>query len=59
MKIPKRSEMVASQIAGKNAKVAGHEFEHKLAVKAVYLGFPVYPSTCAPTQGPSIIPKPA
>ena len=23
--------MVASQIAGKNAKVAGHEFEHKLA----------------------------
>ena len=31
MKIPKRSEMVASQIAGKNAKIAGHEFEHKLA----------------------------
>tara|TARA_A100001391_G_scaffold205428_2_gene206182 strand:- start:369 stop:1097 length:729 start_codon:yes stop_codon:yes gene_type:complete len=31
MKIPKRSEMVASQIAGKNAKVQGHEFEHRLA----------------------------
>tara|TARA_Y200000002_G_scaffold39857_1_gene29066 strand:- start:618 stop:1358 length:741 start_codon:yes stop_codon:yes gene_type:complete len=31
MKIPKRSEMTASITAGKKAKKAGHEFEHKLA----------------------------
>ena len=31
MKIPKRSEMTASITAGRNAKKAGHEFEHKLA----------------------------
>tara|TARA_B100000927_G_scaffold290637_1_gene290050 strand:+ start:7060 stop:7788 length:729 start_codon:yes stop_codon:yes gene_type:complete len=32
MKIPKRSDMVTSQIAGRNAKKAGHEFEHRLAL---------------------------
>ncbi len=31
MKIPKRSEMTAATIAGKTAKKAGHEFEHRLA----------------------------
>ena len=31
MKIPKRSDMTAAAIAGKTAKKAGHEFEHRLA----------------------------
>ena len=31
MKILKRSEMTAAAIAGKTAKRAGHEYEHKLA----------------------------